>query len=85
MLQIADNGLQAQINNMTPYSTFTSTINALQTQLNWLTNEVSTLKNTLFNTQVQIGINTYTPEKIVFTGCSSTSFNNNTKVLTLAV
>lgn len=82
MLQIADNGLQSQITNN--YSTFTSTINALQTQLNWLTNEVSTLKNTLFNTQVQIGLNTFTPEKIVITGCSSTSFNNNTKVLTLA-
>ena len=85
MLQIADNGLQAQINNMTPYSTFTSTINAIQTYQNWLTNEVSTLKNTLFNTQVKIGSNYFTPEVLEITGSGyqSASFNNNTKVLTV--
>ena len=62
MLQIADNGLQSQITNN--YQTFTSTINAIQTQLNYLTNEVSNRPNL----DVIVSGSTYTPYRLVVQG-----------------
>ena len=62
MLQIADNGLQTQITNN--YQTFTSTVNAIQTQLNWLTNEVSNRPNL----DVIVSGSTYTPYRLVVQG-----------------
>ena len=62
MLQIADNGLQTQITNN--YQTFTSTINAIQTQLNYLTNEVSNRPNL----DVIVSGSTYTPYRLVVQG-----------------
>ena len=62
MLQIADNGLQSQITNN--YQTFTSTVNSIQTQLNWLTNEVSNRPNL----DVIVSGSTYTPYRLVVQG-----------------
>ena len=62
MLQIADNSLQSQITNN--YQTFTSTVNAIQTQLNWLTNEVSNRPNL----DVIVSGSTYTPYRLVVQG-----------------
>ena len=62
MLQIADNGLQTQITNN--YQTFTSTVNAIQTQLNWLTNEVSNRPNLI----VESGGTQYVPKILTLQG-----------------
>ena len=64
LLQVAINGINANLGNYTLYSDFTSTINAIQTQLNWLTNEVSNRPNL----QVIIGGTSYTPYRLVVQG-----------------
>ena len=64
LLQVAINSINANLGNYTLYSDFTSTINAIQTQLNWLTNEVSNRPNL----QVIIGGTSYTPYRLVVQG-----------------
>ena len=63
LLQIAINGINANLSNYTLYSDFASIINAIQTQLNWLTNEVS-----IRQLDVIIGGSTYTPNRLVVQG-----------------
>ena len=64
LLQVAINGINANLGNYTLYSDFTSTINAIQTQLNWLTNEVSNRPNL----DVIVSGSTYTPYRLVVQG-----------------
>ena len=85
-LQALITSLQVQINNLTNtvnsnYSTFTSTINLLQS---WNQTQDNTI-GSLFNTQVKISTNYFTPRVIEFSGSGLYSgiYNNNTQVLTL--